>query len=182
MSSNAAHAGAYDADDWQLVRSARPYEGTKFQVDLIRAELSRRLGSSAPIRHFTVHPGMVASSIDAALVGSFMSQIKVIAFYLVRASLAVFFFSRLSLSWCFVCPVFPGSVVWFFAPQHLAMEWIRRCSIRLPCSARIYSGLSICCRDVRYSKRDGAEGWLAPIMSALCNGSQGPQHRCVGAI
>ncbi|KAH9955571.1 hypothetical protein BC827DRAFT_1236492 [Russula dissimulans] len=84
MSSHAAHADAYDADDWQLVRSARPYEGTKFQMDLIRAELSRRVGPSAPIRHFAVHPGMVASSIDAALIGSFMSQIKVVVFYLAR--------------------------------------------------------------------------------------------------
>ncbi|KAH9991659.1 hypothetical protein BJV74DRAFT_836115 [Russula compacta] len=84
MSSLAAHASAYDADDWQLVDSSTPYEGTKFQMDLISAELSRRAGPSAPIRHFTVHPGVVNSSIDAALVGGFLSRIKVIVFYLAR--------------------------------------------------------------------------------------------------
>ncbi|KAI0253127.1 hypothetical protein BJV78DRAFT_1123519 [Lactifluus subvellereus] len=84
MSSLAAHADTYDPDDWQLVDSSQPYEGSKFQIDLIRAELSRRAGPSSPVRHFTVHPGVVYSSIDAALVGSFMSQIKVVVFYLAR--------------------------------------------------------------------------------------------------
>ena len=88
MSSLAAHADAYDPDDWQLMDSSRPYEGTKFQIDLIRAELSRRAGPSSPVRHFTVHPGVVYSSIDAALVGSFMSQLKVAVFYLVRLPLS----------------------------------------------------------------------------------------------
>ncbi|KAI9436551.1 hypothetical protein F5148DRAFT_1294528 [Russula earlei] len=60
MSSHAADPDVYDPDDWQLVDSSRPYEGTKFQMDLIRAELSRRAGPSSPIRHFTVHPGVVA--------------------------------------------------------------------------------------------------------------------------
>ncbi|KAI9449748.1 hypothetical protein F5148DRAFT_1153036 [Russula earlei] len=71
MSSHAAHADAYDPDDRQL-------------MDLIRTELSRRLGPSSQTRHFTVHPGVVASSIDAALVGHFMSEIKVVVFYLAR--------------------------------------------------------------------------------------------------
>lgn len=88
MSSLAAHADAYDPDDWQLVDSSQPYEGTKFQIDLIRAEVSRRAGPSSPVRHFTVHPGVVYSSIDAALVGSFMSQLKVAVFYLVRLPLS----------------------------------------------------------------------------------------------
>jgi 3-keto steroid reductase len=87
MSSLAAHADAYGTDDWQLVDSSEPYEGTKFQMDLIRAELSRRAGPSSPVRHFTVHPGVVYSSIDAALVGSFTAQIKLMVFYLVRLPL-----------------------------------------------------------------------------------------------
>ena len=56
MSSFAAHAHTFDADDWQLVNSPRPYEVSKFQMDLIRAELSRRAGPSAQVRHFTVTP------------------------------------------------------------------------------------------------------------------------------
>jgi hypothetical protein len=44
MSSFAAHAHTFDADDWQLVNSTMPYEASKFQMDLIRAELSRRAG------------------------------------------------------------------------------------------------------------------------------------------
>ncbi|KAI0299721.1 hypothetical protein B0F90DRAFT_1630705 [Multifurca ochricompacta] len=84
MSSLEARADAYDADDWQLVESAQPYEGTKFQMDLIRAELSRRAESSGLIRHFTVHPGVVYSSIDAALVGGVLARIKVVVFYLAR--------------------------------------------------------------------------------------------------
>ncbi|KAH9995177.1 hypothetical protein BJV74DRAFT_883994 [Russula compacta] len=74
MSSHAAHTGAYDPDEWQLVDSSASYEGTKFQMDSISTELSRRAGLSAPIQHFTVHPGVVNSSIDAALVGGFPVQ------------------------------------------------------------------------------------------------------------
>ena len=92
MSSHAAHASAYDTDDWQLVDSSTPYEGTKFQMNLISAELSRRAGPSAAIRHFTVHPGVVNSSIDAALIGEFLSKIKVIVFYLVRVVVPSFSF------------------------------------------------------------------------------------------
>ena len=42
MSSLKSHVDAYDADDWQLVLSEWPYEGTKFQTDLVCAELARR--------------------------------------------------------------------------------------------------------------------------------------------
>ena len=56
MSSFAAHAHTFDADDWQLVNIPQPYEASKFQMDLIRAELSRRAGPSAQVRHFTFAP------------------------------------------------------------------------------------------------------------------------------
>ena len=46
MSSLKSHVDAYDADDWQLVLSEWPYEGTKFQTDLVCAELARRAGPS----------------------------------------------------------------------------------------------------------------------------------------
>ena len=101
MSSLKSHADAYDADDWQLVRSEWPYEGTKFQTDLVCVELARRAGPSptAAVRHITVHPGVVHSLIDVALVGSFTSKVKFIVFYLVR-----YFSSRL-----FCCSVFAKS-------------------------------------------------------------------------
>ena len=84
MSSSTARTHTYDANDWQLVDTPRPYEGSKFQMDLIRAELSRRAGPSAPIRHFTVHPGAVDSSISAALESGITTYLKIFTFYLVR--------------------------------------------------------------------------------------------------
>ena len=115
MSSFAAHAHTFDADDWQLVNSSQPYEASKFQMDLIRAELSRRAGPSSQVRHFTVHPGAVDSSISAALDSGILTYIKILTFYLVRfflllvatnnlsvlgfqLTLAYFFFCRLGCS------------------------------------------------------------------------------------
>ena len=54
MSSHQAHPDAFDAEDWQGVNSLTPYEATKFQMDLIRVELSHRWGPSALVRHFTL--------------------------------------------------------------------------------------------------------------------------------
>src|SRR6266702_1987868 len=101
MSSLGAYADAFDADDWQLVQSERPYEGSKFQNDLVCTELARRAGPSptAAVRHITVHPGVVDSLIDAALVGSFSAKIKLVVMYLVRClsfSSPPFFFALLS--------------------------------------------------------------------------------------
>jgi len=90
MSSFAAHLRAFDADDLQLVNSPHPYEGSKFQMDLIRAELSRRAGPSAPVRHFTVHPGAVDTSISAALDSGFLTYAKVFMLYLVRLLLFIY--------------------------------------------------------------------------------------------
>ena len=59
MSSFAAQAHTFDADDWQLVNSTMPCEASKFQMDLSRAELSRHAGPSAQVRHFAVHLGAV---------------------------------------------------------------------------------------------------------------------------
>jgi 3-keto steroid reductase len=84
MSSYMAELHHYNADDWQLVESPDPYEGTKFQMDLIRAELSRRAGPSAQVRHFTVDPGGVNSSISAALDSGLSTYIKIVMLYLVR--------------------------------------------------------------------------------------------------
>jgi 3-keto steroid reductase len=86
MSSYAADPTAYDADDWQLVNSQCPYEASKFQMDLIRAELSRRAGPSAQVRHFTVDPGAVDTSISAALDSGILTYLKVVLLYLVRSN------------------------------------------------------------------------------------------------
>ena len=53
-------------------------------MDLIRAELSRRAGPSAQVRHFTVHPGAVDSSISAALDSGILTYIGILTFFLVR--------------------------------------------------------------------------------------------------
>ena len=42
MSSHQAHGNGFDAEDWQAVSNQNPYEATKFQMDLIRTEPSRR--------------------------------------------------------------------------------------------------------------------------------------------
>ncbi|KAH9059315.1 NAD(P)-binding protein [Lactarius vividus] len=86
MSSLETRAEVFDADDWQFVKNDRPYEGTKFQTDLVCAELARRAGSSPTpaVRHITVHPGVVYSLIDAALIGSFSAKFKWVIFYLAR--------------------------------------------------------------------------------------------------
>ena len=111
MSSLEARADVYDAEDWQLVDNSKPYEASKFEMDLIRAELSRRAGPSAPIRHFTVQPGVVNSSIDAQLSTGILLYIKHVLLYLVRLSPH----SVNVVSSVLSCPVFAGSVVWFFA-------------------------------------------------------------------
>ena len=92
MSSLASYADTYNADDWQLVQSERPYEVSKFQTDLVCTELARRARASpaAAVRHITVHPGIVYSLIDAAIVGSFLAKAKLVVFYLVRCFILLF--------------------------------------------------------------------------------------------
>ena len=119
MSSFAAHAHTFDADDWQLVNSSQPYEASKFQMDLIRAELSRRAGPSAQVRHFTVHPGAVDSSISAALDSGILTYIKILTFYLVRFFLLLVATNNLSVlgfQLTLACFFFVGSVVRQFGP------------------------------------------------------------------
>ena len=115
MSSLESRADAYDADDWQLVQSQQPYEGTKFQTDLVCAELARRAGPSptAAVRYITVHPGVVDSAIDAAISsGSFSTLFKTIIFYLVRCFFVAM--SRYLFSSEFLDAFhFVGEVVWF---------------------------------------------------------------------
>jgi hypothetical protein len=182
----AAPANAHDADEWQFIDSPQPYEGTKFQIDLIRAELSRRAGPSAPVRHFTVHPGVVYTSIDAALVGNFMSQLKVIVFYLVRHSFIPSHYTANSsgvpcFCFCSVTRASVGPVVWFFAPQYLKLEWGCRYSPRLPCPTCIHSYLSVCCGGTRCGGQGTRRG-LTPGVPAFRNGSHGTQRCCSSAV
>ena len=118
MSSFEARADVYDAEDWQLVENSKPYEASKFEMDLIRAELSRRAGPSAPIRHFTVQPGVVNSSIDAQLSTGILLYIKQILMYLVRLSPSLHECREFS----FVCAPF-SQARWFGSLHHNIAPW-----------------------------------------------------------
>jgi hypothetical protein len=61
-------------------------------MDLIRVELSHRWGPSAPVRHFTVHPGVLDSAMHAPLNGGIKFYIKIIKFYFVRDFVLLFYF------------------------------------------------------------------------------------------
>ena len=93
MSSHQANADVHDAEDWQVVSNPKPYEATKFQMDLIRSELSRRAGPSASIRYFTVDPGVVDSSMHTVLAAGIMFYIKMFTFYVVRLFVLFFWLS-----------------------------------------------------------------------------------------
>ena len=113
MSSFEAHADVYDAEDWQLVDNPKPYQASKFEMDLIRAELSRRAGPSALVRHFTVQPGVVNSSIDVQIVAhGILLYLKEALIYVVRL---FFCMNASSYTEFWPCPVFVGPVVWLFA-------------------------------------------------------------------
>ena len=114
MSSHQASGDAHDPEDWQVVQNPKPYEATKFQIDLIRAELSRRVGPSASIRYFTVDPGVVDSSMHTALDAGIKFYIKMITFYIVRPFCFVSFSSRIRRLAEMVLFVFAGPVVWLF--------------------------------------------------------------------
>ncbi|ETW84523.1 hypothetical protein HETIRDRAFT_312795 [Heterobasidion irregulare TC 32-1] len=86
MSSLEANPVHYDTEDWQLTKSLHSYEGSKYQMDLIGAELNRRALRQTPpsVRHFVVHPGVVYTAIDAVLLGAFFHRMKHLIFYLAR--------------------------------------------------------------------------------------------------
>ncbi|KZV71402.1 NAD(P)-binding protein [Peniophora sp. CONT] len=85
MSSLEAFPQFFDVDDWQLVKTQEPYQGSKYENDLIGAELNRRaLLAHTPVRHIIVHPGVVHTSIDLLLISAFLHHLKHIAFWLAR--------------------------------------------------------------------------------------------------
>jgi hypothetical protein len=166
MSSFTAHPSAYDADDWQLVNSPRPYEASKFQIDLIRAELSRRAGPSARVRHFTVDPGAVDTSISAALDNGLLAYLKVLMLYLVR--FFIFVHVYVTESAC----LWAGSVARPIILQYLSVEWCHLCRLRLPRSARVYSGLFVgrWGTTTRYAREGAEDGWCgAPGVPSFCD-------------
>lgn len=85
MSSLEAFPEYFDINDWQLVKTHDPYQGSKYENDLIAAELNRRaLLSHTPVRHILVHPGVVHTSIDILLISAFLHHVKHFAFYIAR--------------------------------------------------------------------------------------------------
>jgi 3-keto steroid reductase len=131
MSSFEARADVYDAEDWQLVGNSKPYEASKFEMDLIRAELSRRAGPSTPIRHFTVQPGVVNSSIDAQLSSGILLYIKQILMYLVRLPPHCMTVASSLLSVPRLCR--PGGLVrCIITLRHGTAQQLRSTSVSLP--------------------------------------------------
>ncbi|KAI0316123.1 hypothetical protein OF83DRAFT_1164480 [Amylostereum chailletii] len=86
MSSLEALPKHFRSDDWQLVKTRDPYQASKYQIELVGAELDRRAlqRPCPPVRHFVVHPGVVYTSIDAKLIGAFLHRVKYYLFYFVR--------------------------------------------------------------------------------------------------
>ena len=82
-------------------------------MDLIRSELSRRIGPSASIRYFTVDPGVVDSSMHTALDAGIKFYIKIFIFYVVRPF--VLFRCEYVRLTELAMSVFAGPVVWLFA-------------------------------------------------------------------
>lgn len=71
MSSSSASGTYYDPEDLQLIKTERPYETSKFQMETIAAHLNTPypsdldVGLAAKPRHFVVQPGVLATSLDA---------------------------------------------------------------------------------------------------------------------
>jgi len=88
-SSLEASPAHFDAQDWQLRRTARSYEGAKYEIDLIATALDRRgLGARAEntraVRHLVSQPGVSHTRVAAAMVHPVADFLKLLMFYLVR--------------------------------------------------------------------------------------------------
>lgn len=77
-------------DDWQHIKATHSYEASKYSTDLLACTLDRveakkdRSVGDAQVRHFVVHPGIVATNIFAEHTGWLLSKLMVLAFYIVR--------------------------------------------------------------------------------------------------
>ncbi|KAA1466053.1 NAD(P)-binding protein, partial [Dentipellis sp. KUC8613] len=76
----------FDKNDWQLIKTAHPYEASKFQVEILGTHLDTiaRQDPNPKVRHLVVHPGVVYSSIDATLIPPILHKLKHLVFYLAR--------------------------------------------------------------------------------------------------
>lgn len=89
MSSIEASPSFYNSDDWQLVKTKHSYESSKYQIDIIATNLDRRAieeiprGTAVKVRHVVVQPGVAATNISNALVGSVLDLLKLLTFYIV---------------------------------------------------------------------------------------------------
>lgn len=77
-------------DDWQHIKASHSYEASKYSTELLACTLDRveaknqRSGDEAQIRHFVVHPGIVATNIFIEHTGWFLDKLMILAFYIVR--------------------------------------------------------------------------------------------------
>ncbi|KAI6122840.1 hypothetical protein EV401DRAFT_1950221 [Pisolithus croceorrhizus] len=88
VSSHEATSEFYNPDDWQLINDNHSYQSSKYQVNLLALRLDREATKhSVPgipvVRHFSVLPGIVATSIASAMLGPIMSVCMLITFYIV---------------------------------------------------------------------------------------------------
>ena len=102
MSSLEADPSCYDPDDWQLLCTEKPYDASKYQIDLVAGHLEREqqraivAGEKIPIRHFIAHPGVVRTNIAISTLNSVvLDYCMQLAFLIVRTS-------PLTSSWIFL--------------------------------------------------------------------------------
>jgi hypothetical protein len=162
-----------------------PYEVSKFLMDPIRAELSRRAGPSAQVRHYAVHPGAVDSSISAALDSGLLTYVKIFTFYLVRFILCLLY----QMSVRQVSTAVGGVLCWlsysrWFGNLHYNISpWNGAAAAVYICLAPLaFIPAFVDCRWGARYVRERAERGRAPCMPAFCNGSQGAKLGCLDAI
>ena len=77
-------------DDWQHIKATHSYEASKYSTELLACTLDRveakkvRSAGDAQIRHFVVHPGVVATNIFIEHTGWFLDKVMILVFYIVR--------------------------------------------------------------------------------------------------
>jgi 3-keto steroid reductase len=85
MSSIEATPAYYDVDDWQLLRTPDVYALSKFQLDLIAAQLDiETTQKRVPVRHVLVQPGICATSIAQNILNGVTATVMLWAFYIAR--------------------------------------------------------------------------------------------------
>jgi len=90
----------YRPEDWQLVETNHPYEGSKYQIDLVASQLEKQAlqleeqaNRPAKVRHVMVHPGCASTGIVGDMVPPILMPLMTYSFYLVRPSLRVYYYN-----------------------------------------------------------------------------------------